>query len=151
MKRYCDGSIRLTWPQTLRPSTKYAFHGWNNLSARPNINNNRQLNHPSLWMGPSSWLGPSPLVKPRRLVVVILEEAASVWRLLHLSQTALAAWPHAKAAKGFLDGLPLRCVAFAWRCAASSSVERSPAYLAVGRTASKALCALPVCRANDPR
>ena len=104
MKRYCDGSIRLTWPQTLRPSTKYAFHGWNNLSARPNINNNRQLNHPSSWMGPSSWLGPSPLVKP---LVIILEEAASVWRL--------------------------------FQCTASSSVECSPAYLAMRRTASKAL------------
>jgi hypothetical protein len=31
--------------------------------------------------------------------VIILEEAASAWRLFHLREAALAAWPHAKAAK----------------------------------------------------
>jgi hypothetical protein len=41
-----------------------------------------------------------------------LEEAASVWRLLHLREAALAAWPRAKAAKVSLDG-SCRCVAFA--------------------------------------
>ena len=42
-------------------------------------------------------------------------------------------------------------VAFAWRCAASSGVERSHACLAMGREASMRRGALPVCRANDPR
>jgi hypothetical protein len=42
---------------------------------------------------------------------------------------AFAAWPHAKAAKGFPRRLS-RCVAFARRCAASSGArERSRAYL----------------------
>jgi hypothetical protein len=49
-------------------------------------------------------------VKHHCLVVIILKEAASVWRLFHLREAALAAWPYAKAAKVSLGGLPLRCV-----------------------------------------
>jgi len=61
---------------------------------------------------------------------------------------------HAKAAKVSLDGL-CRCVAFAWRCAAPSVLERSPSLLATGRTAfiikmRQSMRRLYV-RANDPR
>jgi hypothetical protein len=38
-------------------------------------------------------------------VVIVLKEAASVWRLFHLSQYALGVWPHAKAAKAFSLGM----------------------------------------------
>jgi len=44
-----------------------------------------------------------------------------------------------------------RCVAFAWRFAASSGVERSRACLAMGRTALIRRWCVAQCRANDPR
>jgi hypothetical protein len=52
----------------------------------------------------------------------------------------------AKAAEVFLDGL-CRCVAFAWRSAAPSALERSPSLLATGRMAiMRHSDASPVCR-----
>jgi len=67
----------------------------------------------SLWMGsrPSLWMAPSsPLVKPHYLAVIILEEAASVWRLFHLSQAAFATTTR-KSRQGFPQRpVPLRCV-----------------------------------------
>jgi hypothetical protein len=52
----------------------------------------------------------SPLVKPHYLAVIILEEAASVWRLFHLSQAAFATTTR-KSRQGFHQRpVPLRCV-----------------------------------------
>jgi hypothetical protein len=63
------------------------------------------------------------------VVVIILEEAASVWRLFHLREAAFAAWPHAKAAKVSLDGsaVALRLRGGVLRRAVLE--ERSRAYL----------------------
>ena len=63
---------------------------------------------PSLRMG--SWS--SPLVKPHCLAVIILEEAASVWRFFHLREAALATATHRrKSRQGFpRRPVPLRCV-----------------------------------------
>ena len=57
---------------------------------------------------------------------------------------------HAKAAKVFLDG-SCRCICVEVLCRAV--LERSPCSLLFGRTrpSMRAVGALPVCRANDPR
>jgi hypothetical protein len=105
-----------------------------------------QRNHPSPWLGSSSWLGPSslgpsswlgpssPLVKPHCLMVIFLEEAASVWRLFHLREATSATAPR-KSRQGFpRRPVPLRCV-----CQEVCSAERcsnvAQACLATGRNA----------------
>ena len=82
-------------------------------------------------------------VKHHCLAVIILKEAAAVWRFFHLSQSASAAWRHAQKPPRF-PSTARRCVAFAGLLRRAVLERTRPCHGTHGLN--EAFGALPVCR-----